>query len=209
MLPAAAALFSSAVPVVRLPEANFGMSARVMTSATRPLPVKITLPFASDPYGSVLVPPWSRTLDFIVQAPTTCCLSEPFLSLPPWAADANSAAAANAKAVLQMVFMANSLAASAKCDTAGEISPRPGQIDHRIRAYGPPMPRTYRLVQSRTLCELRHMPTADCKPDEQPSPPPCKTMHLPPPATRTSVSPAFPSLGGSGLGSPARSSAGH
>ena len=49
MLPATTALFSSAVPVVRLFEANLGRSARVMISATRPVLVRITLPFASDP----------------------------------------------------------------------------------------------------------------------------------------------------------------
>src|SRR5438552_12516959 len=131
MLPATAALFSSAVPVVRLFEANLGRSARVMISATRPVLVRITLPFASDPKGSVLVPPWSRTLDFIVQAPTTCCLSEPFLPLPACAANAKSATAANAMAVLQIVFMANPLAAPRKASAAGEIPSRPGQIGHR------------------------------------------------------------------------------
>src|SRR5262245_42229255 len=137
MLPATAALFSSAVAVVRLLEANLGMSARVMTSATRPLLVRITLPFASDPKGSVFVPPWSRTLDFIVQVPTTCCLSEPFFSLPACAANPKSATAANARHVRQFVFMANPLAGAGKASPAGKIPARPGEIGHRSRGLLP------------------------------------------------------------------------
>src|SRR5258705_4981290 len=107
MLPATAALFSSGVPLVRLLEANFGTSARVMTRTTRPLLVRITLPFASGPYGSVLLPPWSRTLDTIVQAPWIWPWSEPVCCLlPAWDANATSATAARfGSAILRMVFM--------------------------------------------------------------------------------------------------------
>src|SRR5438067_8967016 len=108
MLPCTEALFSSGVPVVRLLEANFGMSTRVMMTATRLLLVNITVPFAPEPKGSDLVPPWSRTLDASVHVPTSCLSSEVVFWLSPAratnAASANAASAAST--VLQIVFMA-------------------------------------------------------------------------------------------------------
>src|SRR5437762_12336384 len=108
MLPCTAALFSSGVPVVRVLEANFGMSTRVMMTATRLLLVNIAVPFAPEPNGSDLVPPWSRTLPASVHAPTSCLSSEVVFWLSPARATnaASADAASAASAVLQIVFMA-------------------------------------------------------------------------------------------------------
>src|SRR6267143_1552088 len=107
MLPCIAALFSSAVPPVRLLEANFGTSGRVSTMEKWPELVRSIWPFGLGPKGSTLVPPWSTVSDTMVHVPTSCCWSLPVFWLPAaLAAEAANAAPTSADNTTRLlVFM--------------------------------------------------------------------------------------------------------
>src|SRR3569833_2314924 len=69
MLLATTALFSSAVPPARLPDANFGRSGPMMGSMKRPPPSRLIMPVAPCPNCSVFLPSLSVTDETSVQVP--------------------------------------------------------------------------------------------------------------------------------------------
>src|SRR5262245_64967712 len=71
MLPFTTALYSSAVPVARLLDANFGRLAPVMTRTYRPLASSESAPFAFGPNVSLFLPSISDTAEAKLYDPTT------------------------------------------------------------------------------------------------------------------------------------------
>src|ERR1700731_3203853 len=97
IMPVITALFSSALPWFALSIAKFGRSAREVNIEYRPLASKMRSPFGFGPRRSDLLPALSvAMIDTSVQAPTSCCLSDPcWLTAPVGDMTSATVAAAN------------------------------------------------------------------------------------------------------------------
>src|ERR1700681_2094533 len=107
IMPVITALFSSALPWFTLSIAKFGRSAREVNIEYRPPASKMRRPFGFGPRRSDLLPALSvAMIDTSVQAPTSCCLSEPCWLAAPVGSRASASAATADRLKMRLRFMA-------------------------------------------------------------------------------------------------------